>query len=96
MRDNYYKINWFIIRQAFIGSLTWFITFFLFRKLLNPYNWKYDIDEIFIESLFGAFAMFLMLIMNFVLFKFYDCDSKENDKQNDKIMKKVQISYNQT
>jgi hypothetical protein len=85
-----YKINWFIMRQAFIGSLTWFITYFLFRKLLNPYNWKYDMDEIFIESLFGAFAMFMMLVMNFILFKFYDCDNDRNKK----ILDEVKLTYN--
>ncbi len=83
-----------MIRQAFIGSLTWFISYFFIRKLFNPYNWKYDMDEIFIESLFGAFAMFMMLLMNFILFKFYDCDNTQNNKDNNKIMNKVKLTFN--
>jgi hypothetical protein len=87
-----YKLNWFIVRHAFIGSLTWFITYFYIRKVLNPYNWTQNMDEIFIESLFGGFAMFIMLIMNFVLFKFYDCDDENKQK---KILQDVSKTFTQ-
>jgi hypothetical protein len=76
-----YKLNWFIVRHAFIGSITWFITYFYIRKVLNPYNWSRNMDEIFIESLFGSFAMFIMLLMNFILFKFYDCEDANKEKK---------------
>jgi hypothetical protein len=94
---NIYKINGFMLRQAFIAALTWFISYFYIRKLLNPYNWKYNMDEIFIESLFGSFAMFMMLIMNFIFFKFFDCnDTNNTNKNDDKIMKRVELTYNHT
>ena len=94
MKPNNYKLNWFMVRHAFIGSLTWFITFFYIRKLLNPYNRHLNMDEIFIESLFGAVAMFIMLLMNFFLFKFYDCEDETNN-ENKKILENVSLSFTQ-
>jgi lysylphosphatidylglycerol synthetase-like protein (DUF2156 family) len=95
MQPKTYKLSWFMIRHAFIGSLTWFITYFYIRRLLNPTTWQTNMDEVFIDSLFGAFAMFIMLLMNFFLFKFYECDEEPNKQNNEELLKKVSLTFTQ-
>jgi hypothetical protein len=76
-----FNIEPIIYKQALIGSLTWFVTYFFIRRFLNPYFWEGNrLDWEFKDGLYGTVAMFFMILMNFVFFKFYEVDNKEYKK----------------
>jgi hypothetical protein len=75
------KIEPIVYKQATIGAVTWFITYFFIRRIWNPEFWNESklLFE-FKDAIFGSIAMFFMIVLNFALFKFYDVDTPESKK----------------
>jgi hypothetical protein len=72
------KINPIVYKQATIGAVTWFITYFFIRRIFNPDFWnETKLQFEFRDAIFGSIAMFFMIVFNFVLFKFYGVDTEE-------------------
>jgi len=74
-----FNIDNLVIKQALIGSFTWFFTYFFIRRLFNP-DFHSSLQFEFRDGLYGAIAMFIMIVLNFVLFKFYNVDTELSQK----------------
>jgi hypothetical protein len=75
------KIEPIVYKQAAIGAVTWFITYFFIRRIWNPDFWdESKLRFEFKDAIFGSIAMFFMIVFNFALFKFYNVDTPEAEK----------------